>query len=238
MKAQDLIIYSLSIPVLPYFFMSELWKILRGKSMVVLGERAAGKTAFLWQLGFIPDKKENPEKGFSPNDYQQTEISPRPVRVDILKKGEARITQYQDTGGPVEQHINGGYKPFIKENDYIFILFDGNKFISSLSSYEKDLNTKKKNYVFDCMGIFQNCYNLVKEYNEKWYHWHEKHIVVIASHLDEYKRGENEMKRIIKQWAGQKDYKKIFNHFYCMILNDPAQKENNQEKFNLIMREL
>ena len=99
------------IPVAGLVGLSQgIYSQLFGESVVVFGEKSAGKTALLWQLGFIKDKAEDPSNGFDPKMYKETSINPQPLKVEFKKSG-TYISKYQDTYGGKEQRDNGNLLP-------------------------------------------------------------------------------------------------------------------------------
>lgn len=177
---------------------------INGKKIAVLGPQGSGKTTF---LSFLRNKQASGEatglEHYKPFDYK-------------LQNGQTvRIEGGIDIGGGDEYRSH--YENLIKNNEAIIFIFDIHKY---LTGYNK---TKDK-YVQLTDARFKLVYDHFKANHPGEIDPHK--LVVIGSHKDKLKQGDNKIKGAFYNLIRKKEYTEMFKNFrICDLTNKNELKK-------------
>lgn len=161
-----------------------------GKSLGVLGMTSSGKTSFLTNLGLIDD--------FS----LVTSVESYAARTIKIADREITIQQGEDIGGN-ESFIIEYYKKWITEKDIIVFIFDGEMYLTD-EEY-RDKTQSRLSFIYNQFMI-KNAEKTDEDRINAL-----KNAVIIASHSDQHKEGQEHMRKAIISSIEEKDYKDLFN---------------------------
>lgn len=178
------------------FFAIRALKATEGKKLGVIGMKDAGKTTYLSHLGLV-------EKDFGTT---QTSYEAKTVHVG---NRELEIAAGEDIGG--EDEYVRFYKPWLvgaEKKDIIIFIFNGYRYLN-----EEDYGKNTRSRLDFIYQNYKQANSDVKEF---------KNIVLLASHLDEYKNKDvKQMINEIKKSVASKEYFALFkNNFSAVDLRD------------------
>lgn len=160
-----------------------------GTKLGVIGMKGAGKTTFLSHLGLVEN-----DGGTALTPYKGK-------KVDVGHR-EIEIAAGLDIGG--EDEFMGFYEPWLcgeDKKDIILFIFDGCRYLNDAEYRENAIS--RLQFIHE---KYKQGNSDVKEY---------KNIVLIASHLDEYKG--KDMRHEILKITGKKVFWEIFkNNFFAV----------------------
>lgn len=164
-----------------------------GYKLGVIGMSFAGKTTFLLQLGVIDEFK----LGTAHQEYNDKEI--------LIGERIIHIDSGEDIGGS-ELWAKNYYQDWIENKDIIVFIYNGAEYLSN-REYQRKTRTR--------LDFIYNNYK--KRSNVDGY----KNVVIIASHSDLYKGGNEELHKRLLEDVQNREYSKLFDcNFFVAKLND------------------